>query len=412
MSIDQLTERQRELCARLEPLVPRFAERAEAHDRDGTFPHENFEALRQLGYLAAAVPREHGGGGYGLADITRAQVLIARGDASTALSVGMHLMTCGTEAERKLWPEAARARIFGDVVARGALINQISAEPALGSPKGGGLPQTRITRERRDGRDVLRVDGHKTYCTLAPALDHLVVYGHFVDAAGAATEATDAEPLVARVAVPGDAPGLRIEETWDALGMRATASHDMRFDGVVVDADALLTVGALSAPEADTPMAWFPLLVAAASLGIAESAQHEALHFARTRRPTGYPKPIGALPAVRERLARAELELRAARQLLFATASAWDAAGVGARVAMKSDLAAAKLVATNAAVSVVDAALRVVGGAALRRGTKLERAYRDVRSGLVNPPIDARGLETVAAALLDADRAGYIIDCE
>lgn len=376
------TGRQRDLLARLEPLMQRFTEHAAAHDRESTFSFDNMAALREAGYLAASVPLEYGGGGYGLADIVLSQSLLAHADASTALSVGMHLMTCATEAERELWPADARVKVFDDVVTRGVLINNISAEPELGSPKGGGLPATTI--------EGLSVDGHKLYCTAAPALGWMVVYGRI--GSGGETD------QVGRALVAGDAPGVRIDETWDALGMRATASHDVYFEGAV--AECLLTQRGLREPEAATPMAWFPLLIGACSLGIAESALTSATEFACGRRPTGYARAISSIQAVREQLARAELELASARQFLIATALAWDARETSRRAGMAADLAAAKLCSTNAAVSVVDASMRVVGGAALARGCVLERAYRDVRSGLVNPPIDSRGLEAIAARLL------------
>ena len=71
------------------------------------------------------------------------------------------------------------------------------------------------------------------------------------------------------------------------------------------------------------------------------------------------------------------------------------------RLALAPQVAAAKRFATNGAVEVVDLAMRVAGGVALLRGHPLERHYRDVRGGLVNPPIEARALEILARAALD-----------
>jgi len=100
-----------------------------------------------------------------------------------------------------------------------------------------------------------------------------------------------------------------------------------------------------------------------------------------------------------------EARLLAARRFLFATADDWDAlrAEPHAQHALAVQVAAAKRDATNAAVEVSELAMRIVGGVALQRAEPLERYFRDVRSGLVNPPIDARALEPIASAALDGE---------
>ena len=72
--------------------------------------------MRDIGYLASAVPESYGGPGYGLTDIILSQFEIATGDGSTALSVGMHHMVIGTESIAKRWPDSLRERVFGEVV--------------------------------------------------------------------------------------------------------------------------------------------------------------------------------------------------------------------------------------------------------------------------------------------------------
>ncbi len=382
------SEAQAQLLAVAQELAPRFSARAAQHDRDATLPWENLRELREAGYLAAAVPAEYGGGGHGLADVTAAQIVLARGDGSTALAVGMHLMTCGTEATARSWPEEARRRILGQVAAEGALVNNIAAEPELGSPRGGGRPRTVIVP---DGPGRWRLSGHKTFSTLAPALTYLITYVAIEDGSGDS----------GRVAVRSDLPGVRIEETWDALGMRATASHDVHFDRVpLTDADLLTRRPAGDADPAMMQGGWFPLTVAAAYLGVAVAARDEAVRFARERQPTGYQAPIAQIPHVREQVGRMDATLLAARTFLLSTAEEWDARPQERR-ALAPQVAAAKRFATNGAVEVVDGAMRIVGGVALLRGHPLERHYRDVRGGLVNPPIEARALELLAGAALD-----------
>ena len=380
-------ERQAGLLALARGLAPAFAERAGEHDREGSFPFENFEELRRSGYTAASVPEEYGGGGYGLDDVALAHLALAKGDGSTAIGLAMHLMLCGGEGQSRAWPEAARARIFDEVVRDGALLNNAAAEPELGSPQGGGRPRANVTP---DGPGRWRLSGHKVFTTAAPALSYFITYVAVEDGSGE----------TARVAVHRDLPGVRVEETWDALGMRASGSDDVHFDGVSVgDADFLSRSDPAARREA-APAAWFPILVGATSLGVAEAARDYAVRFARERRPLGAAGPIASIPHVREQIGRIDATVMAARALLLQTAEDWEQ-HPGDRGRMGPQIAATKRLATNSAVEVVEIAMRVVGGVALHRSEPLERYFRDVRSGLVNPPIEARALEAIARAALD-----------
>ncbi len=384
------TDRQAALLDVAQRLAERFRAHAAEHDRDASFPFEHFDAMREAGYLAASVPQEYGGGGHGLADIVLAQLALAQGDGSTALAVGMHLMTCGTEAAARAWPEPVRTRLFRAVVEEGALLNNVAAEPELGSPQGGGRPRTALAP---DGPGRWRLTGHKTFTTMAPALTYFITYAAFEDGSGD----------VGRVAVRRGLPGIRVEETWDALGMRATGSHDVFFTDVPVTDDDVTSRRDPRAGGAGmaTGGAWFPLLIGAASLGVATAARDYAVHFARTRQPTGAPHPIAQIPYVREQVGRMDAALLAARTLLRATAEDWDASPSAGRAALGAHVAAAKMLATNTAVEVAEIAMRLVGGVGLQRLEPLERYFRDVRTGLVNPPIEARALEAIAAAALD-----------
>lgn len=389
------TESQARLLQMAERLATQFAETAAQHDRDGSFPTENFEAMREAGYLAAAIPEEYGGPGHGLTDLVLAQLALAKGDGSTTLSVGMHLMTTGTEATARSWPTEIRERIFRDVVEHGALVNNIAAEPEMGSPRSGGRPATVL---EPDGPGRWRLTGRKTFSTLSPMLTYFVSYCAFEDGSGD----------VGRVAVHRDRPGITIDETWDALGMRATGSHDVVYDQVPIEDGDIVSRRSLE-QNRDVMTgggAWFPLLVGAANLGVSEAARDYAVRFARDRNPGGRGR-LAEIPYVREQIARADTKLIAARNLLLTTSEDWEQ-HPGARSQLDSQVSTAKLLATNTAIEVVEIAMRLVGGVALQRNQPLERYFRDVRGGLVNPPIDARALENIAKVALDGDEPGAI----
>ena len=379
----------RELIERLAPHVEFLSQQAEARDRDAGFPFASFDLLREIGWIAAPVPREYGGGESSLTDLVAAQTALARIDMALAFSCGMHLMSVGSERSNRNWPEPLRERIFRSVVQEGALCNQVATEPELGSPQGGGRPQTALTP---DGPGRWRINGRKSFTTLAPDLTWFLTYCALEDGSG----------MLARVAVHRDTPGLRIEETWDVVGLRSTGSHDVWYENVAVtDDEFLIKQDPTRAGQRHGDFAWFALLVSAASLGVAEAARDYTVEFARNRRPGGAPGVIGSLPTVRAQIGEIDLRIMSARALLHETASAWDEIDAESRFKLGPRVAATKLHAGDTAVDVVDRCMRLVGGISLHRSQPLERYYRDVRGPLHNPPITPRGLEVIASAALD-----------
>jgi alkylation response protein AidB-like acyl-CoA dehydrogenase len=379
----------RALIERLEPHRPALAAGAQTHDREASFPFASFDLLREIGWLSAPIPREYGGAECSLADLVAAQVALAKIDMALAFACGMHLMSVGSERSNRTWPEQLRERIFRSVVEEGALCNQVASEPELGSPQGGGRPQTALTP---DGPGCWRINGRKSFTTLAPGLTWFLTYCALEDGSGA----------LARVAVHRDSPGLRIEETWDVVGLRSTGSHDVWFEDVAItDSEFLVRQDPSRAGQRHGDFAWFALLVSAASLGVAEAARDYTVEFARNRRPGGAPGVIGSLPTVRAQIGEIDLRMMSARALLHETASAWDELDSETRPGLGSRVAAAKLHAGDTAVDIVDRCMRLVGGISLHRSQPLERYYRDVRGPLHNPPITPRGLEVIASAALD-----------
>lgn len=203
-------ERQTELIALADRLAERFATRAAEHDRDNTFPFENFRELHETGYLALTVPEEFGGQGVNVRDLALAQERLARGCGATALAATMHLSLLGRLGETRVWPEKVYAKVCDEVVTRGALINSAASEPDLGSPSRGGLPSTTAVRTGTGWR----LNGRKRWASLAPGLSYVYVL---------ATAVEDAQPpRRANFLVPADAAGLRVEEK---LGQSRYARH-------------------------------------------------------------------------------------------------------------------------------------------------------------------------------------------
>ncbi|MBM7568617.1 acyl-CoA dehydrogenase family protein [Paenibacillus sacheonensis] len=361
-----------------EELAAVFAERAAVHDREGSFPFDNFADLREAGYLKLTVPRAYGGEEISLYEFVMLQERLAYGDGSTALAVGWHLGQILHLRTTGKWPGDTFAELCRSVVKDGTMINTFASEAATGSPSRGGRPST--TAVPADGG--WRITGRKTFSTLSPILDRFVVTAYLPD------EDSTADFLVHR------SDQVTLVETWDTLGMRATGSHDVVLDGAFAARDMRLSGG----KGVDDGAGWM-LHIPACYMGIALAARDYALAFARSYRPGGMEKPISAIPYVQHTIGEMEVELRTARAVLYAAAERWDNEPDD-RPALKPELGLAKYEVTNNAIRIVDLAMRIVGGSSLSRNTPLERYYRDVRAGLHNPPMDNAVLYGLAAAAL------------
>jgi alkylation response protein AidB-like acyl-CoA dehydrogenase len=385
------TERERAIVDRAREAARVAADHAAGHDRDATFPVEGLAQLAGNGYLALAIPRELGGEGACVTEMVLGNLALAKGDASLGLVVAMHTALLGRVRDAGVWPAVHFERIAREVVAaraeHGALINSLASEPEMGSPSRGGLPATTARRTEHGWR----LAGRKTFSTGSVVLRWGVV-------SAAVHGKGQAEPYLGNFLVPLSSPGIRIEPTWDTMGMRATCSHTVILEDVEVKTDAELPRPPVSADSVPHERGW-SLSVAAVYLGVAEAARDFATQFARDRKPTALGgKSIASLPNIRERAGRMDLLLFEARGLLVSTARAWDAAP---SATMEGALAAAKVVASNTAVAVAEEAMRLVGGSSLDRSMPLERHYRDVRAGLHHPPQDDAALALFARQALD-----------
>lgn len=381
------TERQAELLAMTTALAERIAPRAAEADRAGVLPRESYRDLVDAGYHTLTVPEAFGGLGASMLEFVLCQNALAMGDEAVALGVNMHLMSVANASQPGHWPEPLYRRAMREVVEEGALLNSAAAEPEMGSPAGGGRPLTTAT-EVEGG---WRINGRKTFTSLAPILRYFIVLATIGDT----PEGVEVGQFLVR-----DDRGVRIEPTWDVLGMRATESHDIVLEDAFVPDSDLVSRRLLGAPSPSAPGgSYFALGVGGVYLAIGERARDFAVAFARDRAPTGLGRPIGTLQSIQHRIAQMEILLMTARELLFGAADDWSEYPEQ-RPALGPKVAAAKYTATNNAIAVVDIAMRICGGVALFREHPLERYYRSVRAGLSHPPIDDRAFDQIARAAL------------
>ncbi len=382
-----MSDKREKLAALAAELAADFATRAADHDRNNTFPVENVDKLKAAGYTALLIPEGHGGLGADLEDFVLCQEQLAQGCAATTIAINMHLFGLGSMVERS--DGRPQEALFFDAIGRAKQI----MGGGISEPETGGDWGYFATKARREG-DVYILNGRKTFTSLSPVIDLFMVM--------ATIEDTD-PPRASTFLIPRGSPGLQLVETWDAMGMRATASHDLIIKDVRVPAVAMAEsrpVGPIDS-AAVSLFAWFGLSVAAVYTGVAIAALKWAKEFAGRLKPLALPRPIKYLPGIQFAIADAEaliaqsraLYLGAARDYIADRESFAGEAGL-ARVVMP------KYVATNNAIAAVNQCMEVVGAHGMLKKFPMERYYRDVRAGVNHPLSNARARELIGKVAL------------
>lgn len=349
-------------------LADQFALSAAFYDESGSFPHVNFDALFEAGLLRLTASRENGGFGGGLTEAQAIVAEIARGEPSTALVLAMHYSHHHGLSSGK-WPKHLVERVSCANLQGVALLNSAQVEPRIGSPSHGHPPET-IAHKHSDG---WRISGHKQYATGIPGLKWISVL--------AITD--EPEPRLASFLVPTDAKGLHIVETWDASGMRATASHDLILDEVAVPLEDIIDPQPASPglKRDEAGMAWYFLQIASVYQGAARAGAQWITDFAATYSPGSLGAPLSTVPRIQDGLGEIEIKLATSDRLLRSAAADADA---GKLAGIES--AAVKHQVIENAVAVTTLALDLGGNPGLRRDNPLERHHRNVLCGRAHAP--------------------------
>ncbi len=323
-------------------------------DRNGQLDVAAFERLRASGVTAALVPRDFGGAGATHADMGEILRVLGAHDPAVAVTLSMHAHLVAAQVWRH--HHGLDAEAFLRKVAGGAIAISTGASDWVASNG---------TAVKVDGG--FRVSARKSPASGCEVGDLLVTSVHWADD----------EPKVIHFAVPFSADGVRIEQTWDTLGLRATGSHTVVLDDVfVADAAVSLTRSATEwHPVWNTVIGAALPLIMAAYVGIADAAVDTALELVQGRRDEHVIQLTGEMlnayttgaDAVRAMFIDAD-------DLRFDNTDALAARTLGR-----------KAVAADALIHTVRLAIELVGGVGYSRATALERLYRDVHGSLFHP---------------------------
>lgn len=372
------TTTSRTLAGIVGEVTPTLAAYAAKHDSAGSFVSESFEALKQAGFLSAAVPAEFGGLGAGLRELCYAHHDLARACGSTSLASSMHTHSVVTTAWRHR---------------RGAPVEKTLrriADEGLVLISTGGSDHVRPSAVARKVDGGYVVTGRKIFASQSPVGSVMSTW--------AVTEG-DA-PEIVGVSIPMNAPGVEVLANWDAHGMRGTGSNDVLLDGVFV-ADA--QVGAHRPYDRLDPLIRIALInglpiITGVYLGLVRAARDEAVRsLASDAKRAGDPRVQRLVGEVEHGYAAARLAFDGAlAQLSDDPESTFDN--------FLTVLHAKRAVAGHG-TSAIDAAMEAIGGQSFYRTSPLERIVRDFR-GINHHPL------TPEATLFYAGRVALGGDAE
>ena len=365
--------------------LQRFHSRASAYDRENRFFTEDFEELRESGYLKQLIPSDMGGPGGSLTSYIEQLKDVAYHAPATALATNMHMYWTGVAANMRAMGDSSLEWILSEA-ANGEVFAAGHGETGAELP----LFLSTTKAERVDGG--YRFTGHKIFGSLSPVWTRLGLHGMTADG------------QIVHAFMPRDTPGYTIKETWDTLGMRATRSDDTILDGAVVPDRYIARI--LPAGGADlfvlSVFAWAEPTFATIYTSLAKRAIDLAVEGVKKRTSLALSRSMAYHPEVQHEIAAMQIEFEGMQAHVDRIVADWtNGVDHGALWPMK--LVAMKHHCVEGAKQIVDRAMTVSGGTGMFRSNELERLYRDVRCGGFHPANSMLVHELVGKSMLGID---------
>lgn len=346
-------------------------------DAEAKFPWQNIRKMGELGLLGVPWPEELGGAGLDLLSYVIVIHELAKVDASHGLTISAHT-TLGTSPIMKFGSEEQKRR-YVPLLASGRVMGGFGlTEPEAGSDAGG----TRSTAVRKYGRYV--INGVKRFITHGGVGEIFVVTAVTDRSKGTKgissfilTKPTN-DPDGARAAGVGHEPslpalkGFRAGKKEDKLGWRASDTCELIMEDVEVPAENLLGDEGMGFVNFMKTLDNGRIGIAALSLGIAEGAFEQALHYTSTRKQFG--QPVAHFQGVQFKLSDMATEIEAGKHLMYH--AAWLAQNGRP---FSKEAAMAKLFCSELAMRATIAAVQLHGGYGYTKDYPVERFMRDAK---------------------------------
>lgn len=346
----------------IQSMVREFARRevaagAAERDRTKTFPAQVLRQMGELGLMGMMVPTEYGGSGSDAVGYVSALAEIAYACAATAVVMSVQnsivcesLLRFGTPAQKER---------FLIPLAQGKTIGAF----AMTEPEAGSDPVSQTTTATRDG-DSYILEGTKRFITSGKNAGTVIVT--------AKTDEAKRHRGISAFIVPKKTPGFKVGHAEEKLGLRASDTTDLIFEGCRVPVDQRLGAEGQGFEIAMQGLDSGRIGIAAQSVGVAQAALDAAVKYTRHR--TQFGQSIAKFQGLRWIVADMAVEVAAARQLMLAAAAAKDR---GEEYTLQA--AMAKLYASEMVNRVTGQAIQLHGGYGYTQEYPVERYYRDAR---------------------------------
>lgn len=367
--------------------LERFLERAPIYDQENRFFKEDFDDLRQAGYLTIAVPRELGGQGMRLAEVTREQRRLAYYAPATALGMNMHVYWTGVAAD--LWRSGDKSLEW---MLKGAMDGEVFA--AGHAEKGNDIPLLLSTTKAERVKGGYRFTGHKSFGSLSPVWTFLGMHG---------MDTSDpAAPKIVHAFMPRSAEGWHLDKVWDVMGMRATASEDTVLEGAFVPDEYIARVVPAGAGGLDnfilSIFAWGLTGFANVYYGMARKAIDLTVESIKKKTSIGLSRSMAYHAEVQHTISEMVIAYEGIGPQLERLADDWSNGVQHPDWPIK--IVATKYRAVETAWKIIDSAFDLAGGFGIFRKSPFERLFRDARLGRIHPGNSALAHELIAKLTL------------
>jgi alkylation response protein AidB-like acyl-CoA dehydrogenase len=327
-------------------------------DEQQSFPGDVVAKLASLGLLGIQVPEAYGGAELSAVEYCIAIEELARVDPSISLSVAAHNGLA--VAHLYMFASEAQKQRYLVPLAKGETLGAWGLTEA-----GSGSDAAAMrTMARRDGSDWV-IDGSKQFITHGKIGGTVVVM--------AVTDREAGRRGISTFVLERGTPGMRAGKKEDKLGMRASDTSELIFEGCRVPAEAMVGEEGQGFINTMQVLDAGRIGIAALAVGLAQGAHEAALRYARERRQFG--QPLSAFQAIQWKLADMATRIEAARLLTYR--AAWMRDQNVERTSMASSMA--KLYASEIAVRAAEEGVQIHGGYGFVKDYAAEKYFRDVK---------------------------------
>ena len=341
----------------------RIAPIAAEFDESGEFPMETVREMGQMGFMGIEVPEEYGGAGMDTIAYVLAVEEISKADASHGVIMSVNnslfcnaILMFGTEEQKQKHMAP---------VARGEKIGAYSLTEPMSGSDAGTMRSRAVLSE--DGTHYV-INGLKSWVTSGPVADYIVLF--------TMTEPEKKHRGITAFLIDTSKPGFERGKKEPKLGIRASATSEIRFDGYKASVEDVLGEPGQGFKIAMAVLDAGRIGIAAQALGIAEAAYEASVQYAREREAFG--APIGSFQMIQQKIADMKTRIEASRLLIYNAALAkMRAKDTGGRYTVEA--AMAKLFASETAMWVTTQAVQIHGGMGYSKELPIERYFRDAK---------------------------------